>query len=133
LKENILENVKHFRLINGEEVLAEIFEENKTNIIVKNPMQVIDNSGSIVLTKFIPFSKDQLLNFDRFHVITISDLHDEMVRYYNNSILISMNATEKSIEGISKVNDMMEDYIHNSSDPSDDFFAMIQPSSNTIH
>jgi hypothetical protein len=132
--------VRHFRLINGEEILGELIEETASEVFVKNPHVVVETSSAIVLSKYVPFSHQQVISLRRDHIITTTELHDEMIRYFKNSIILSKNTADAAIEGLMKVNDMMEEMIYNlplgrDVDPLEEFMDLqsTHPTSNTVH
>lgn len=130
--------VRHFRLINGEEILGELTTETDKEVFILNPHVVVETSSAIVLSKYVPFSEQQLISIKKDHIITTTELHEEMVRYFMNSTILSKNTADTAIEGLKKVNDMMETMIHDLPTPTpsfEDFFDMsgTHPTSNTVH
>ena len=106
--------VKHFRLVNTEELLGELINTTNDNYSIKNPFIVVDGPSQIVLQKYVPFSEDQTIEIKKIHVITIAELHPEMIRYYYNSIDLGKNQSHLSLRGLEKINDEMEEYIYSS-------------------
>lgn len=129
------EDIRHFRIINTEEVIAEVIAETDDTYIVKNPYIVIELPNSVSLAKYVPFSADQSIALKKAHIIAATELHEQMVRYYHNTITIGKNTSEKAMEGLAQVNDLMEDFIYNGITPSalNLDFESTWHSSNTIH
>ena len=107
------ENIQHIRLINGEELIGDVIDYYDNKILVSYPLLVderMSTSGksAIVLTKYIPFSTTNMCELMNTHVITITDIHEEMVRYYKHSLRFSHVHEENMIKDIQSVNVMME-------------------------
>lgn len=105
-------NVQHLRLINGEEIVGDVIEKTDNLVMIHNPMLIEekkDELGSIlILTKYIPFNKSKQCEVLRTHIITFTDLHPELVKYYYNSIEMNISVEERMIDEIKRVNTMME-------------------------
>lgn len=129
------EEICHFRLINSEEVIAEVIAETDHTFILRNPYMVIELETSVSLAKYVPFSANQSVELKKSHIITATELHEEMIRYYKNTITIGRNTSDKAMEGLSRVNDMMESYIYDGIVPNavDYSLSDFTPSSNSIH
>ena len=107
------ENIQHIRLINGEELIGDVVDYYDNKILVSQPLLVnerMSQSGksAIVLTKYIPFSSSSVCEIQNNHVITITDIHEEMVKYYHHSLRFSYVHEENMIKDIQSVNVMME-------------------------
>lgn len=130
-----MKTVKHLRLVNNEEVIAEVTKETKESLVLRNPYMVIELPETVSLAKYVPFSAEQVVEIKKVHIITITELHEEMVRYYDNTIQIGKNAAEKAMAGLKNINDVMEDYIYDKTVSSEVYLQYddIEPSSNTYH
>lgn len=129
------EEICHFRLINSEEVIAEVIAETDHTFIVRNPYIVIELETSVSLAKYVPFSANQSIELKKSHIITATELHEEMVRYYKNTITIGRTTSDKAMEGLARVNELMESYIYDGvvPNPVDYVLSNFVPSSNSIH
>lgn len=134
---SISEDIRHFRMINSEEVIGEIIGETNETFIIMNPYMVIELPTSVSLAKYVPFSAEQSIELKKVHIITATELHEEMIRYYKNTITLGRNTAEKAMQGLAHVNDMMEDYIYEGTVPSSLTMEMVDFStheiSNTVH
>lgn len=107
------ENIQHIRLINGEEIIGDIVDYYDNKILISCPLVVSEKltpagKSAVVLTKYIPFSANNICEISNNHVITITDLHEEMIRYYYHSLRFSYVSEENMIKEIQAVNIMME-------------------------
>lgn len=108
------ENIQHIRLINGEEIVADIISETEWTITVDTPLMIEerrDESGAsaLIMTKYIPFSTDNRCELSKEHIITFSQLHPELIKYYKNSIVFNGKSTAKIVAEIGRVNALMEE------------------------
>ena len=107
------ENIQHIRLINGEELIGDIIDYYDNKILVSQPLLVnerLSPSGksAIVLTKYVPFSTSNVCEILNNHIITVTDIHEEMVKYYHYSLRFAYVHEENMIKDIKTVNTMME-------------------------
>jgi len=107
-------NVQHMRLINGEEIVADIISETEWSVTVDTPLMIEerkDESGAsaLIMTKYIPFSIDNRCELSKDHIITFSNLHPELIKYYHNSILFNGKSESKIVAEICRVNVLMEE------------------------
>jgi hypothetical protein len=135
------EEIRHLRLINGDEVIGKIVNRLEKSILVQNPYMVVETSTQVMLSKFVPFSENQTIELKNDHIIACTELHEEMVRYYRNSIMLGKSSSMMALEGLAKVNDAMEQYIYEGG-TDDQTFSMpskeltekaTHQSSNTVH
>ena len=85
-------SVRHIRLINGDELIADFIssfkEGTKEKIRLKNALVVQKNDiGDVILVSYNPFSSNDSVEFDSSHVLNITDVHKEVERYYSNSLI----------------------------------------------
>lgn len=130
-----MSEIKHFRIINTDEIIAEVVKETDTTFVLKKPHIVIELPEKIILSKYVPFAKEQEIVIKKSHVIADTLLDGEMVRFYFNSVMMGDRASGKALEGLAQVNDMMESYLIDGEEPSNHFIEMNDPvfTSNTIH
>ena len=107
------ENIQHLRLINGEEIIGDILNVTESSVVIDNPLIVDEQSDqygnhALVLTKYIPFAKNKVCEILREHVITMTELHSEMVKYYYLSLKLNVKKEVNMINEIARVNYTME-------------------------
>lgn len=130
------ETIMHLRLVNSEEIVADIVDETAESYLVKNPYVVIEAPECITLQKYVPFSENEVIALKKMHIVTLTALHPEMIRYYRNTMDIGKNSTKMAMVGLQHVNEMMEEFIHDGIMPNSNI-NMIDlksfPTSNTLH
>ena len=147
----------HMRLVNGDEIIAELHEITDNEIRVMKPMVVSEKedprskTGTIILSKYVLFNDEEYVGFQRIHVVTLTDVMEEIKSYYKNSVDYSTKVIEPIVKReIMKVNNMMEQILYPREEleipvqgleprarpvekPDDDIRIIYTPSSNTIH
>lgn len=110
--------LKHIRLINGEELLGIVLEETKDDWNIQQPLLVeeldsADGSSRKVLTNYIRFSSAEIptCRISKSHIITVIDVHPEVQKYYENSLIFAKDYDDEFIFSIKSANDKMNDYI----------------------
>lgn len=107
------ENIQHIRLVNGEELLADILDQYNDKILVSCPLLVTEKTNptgkvTTVLIKYLPFSSNNICEISMDHVITITEIHEEMVRYYHHSLRMANIYQNNMIKEVETVNILME-------------------------
>lgn len=87
-------SIKLFRLSTGEDIISSYIEDEKGYVIFKNPMKLIfrrvpTGSTVLVVLPWLPHElvKNDVAAINAHDIITILDLKDEMIEYYNNVVL----------------------------------------------
>lgn len=110
------DSIHHLRLVNGDEIIADVVAINEQHIVVNNPMYVneqvnSDGKAVVVLTKYIPFCSTDYCEFRRDHILTTVPLNTSMSKYYYNSLFFTESHENKMIYEIEKANALMEQII----------------------
>lgn len=108
----------HIRLINSDEIIGEFIGETDTEVQIKRPMMVSEVTddktkvSTIVLSKYILFDDNQVFPLSKNHIITKTNILDEIKNYYYNSLEYNNKFIEPTIlREITKVNDMMQNML----------------------
>jgi hypothetical protein len=148
--------VKHIRLINGDEIIGELFKLKKDEVLIKKPMVVSEREdeatkiSTVVLSKYVLFEEEKAISFRRDHIITLTDVLDEIRSYYYNSLEYNKRFVEPLVQAeIVKVNEVMSavlqqhtnELLMGEMEPSDDLVDEVKanvkvvyvPFSNTVH
>jgi len=137
----VKEKIYLLKFINNDNVVGEYISENDYTIMIRNPMlleEIIDpESGRqmSLLSSYLPFSKSNIFEISKQHVLFISDLHPEMMRYYLNTLEIADEYVQKTIQEIKEVNETLESLLEEKQveESLDEQPNFIQSSNNTIH
>jgi hypothetical protein len=137
----VKEKIYLLKFINNDNVVGEYISENDYTIMIRNPMlleEIIDpESGRqmSLLSSYLPFSKSNIFEISKQHVLFISDLHPEMMRYYLNTLEIADEYVQKTIQEIKEVNETLESLLEEKQveESLDEQPNLIQSSNNTIH
>lgn len=107
-----------FRMINGDELIAELMDENKKFLFLKNPLIVEElfdhNTGAsnVILSSYVPFGLTESISFDRNHVMTVLPVKKPIERYYFNSLKYNTAITDKRVEEeVNNINIQMEELL----------------------
>lgn len=84
-----MKNIKILRLITGEEILAEVLQNDETKVIVKNPIRIVvlqnrtkPEEPTIGLAPWTEFSSDDQFTLDKTHIIIIMSPINEFINQY---------------------------------------------------
>ena len=82
-------NVKYIKLLNGEELVAEVVKDDLRTII-KNPIRLVivpskadPKTPSVGLAPWAEFSDDKEITLDKNHILAIMTPIQEIVNQYN--------------------------------------------------
>lgn len=102
------DQIVHCRLINGDEIIAKMISETKTTINLENVYALQKEGTLLALFKYNPFIKTTLLTLQKTHVLTNVPVHDEVVRFYNNSRENLDLIEQEMLEGLKMANESFE-------------------------
>lgn len=82
-------NTKLVRLLNGEEIIAEILPSSDAIVTVKNPVRIViipnkldPKQPSVGFAPWAEFSDDKVINLDKAHVLAIMTPIKEFANQY---------------------------------------------------
>lgn len=84
-------NIKLVKLLSGEDLIADVYENSET-IIIKNPVRVVvmpsaaGQSPNVGFAPWAPFSKDTDFKLDMAHVLAIMEPVGEFVQQYKMTV-----------------------------------------------
>jgi len=83
-------NLKLLKMISGEELMAEIIDENDTHVTVKNPVRVVimptktsPQNPTVGFAPWADFSDEKEFTMHKAHVIVMMKPVQEFVNQYN--------------------------------------------------
>tara|TARA_B100000941_G_C28433292_1_gene515460 strand:- start:93 stop:527 length:435 start_codon:yes stop_codon:yes gene_type:complete len=89
----IAENVKQFKLSDGEEIIAEIIEDHEEEIILRTPLRVIriDVNFEKTLYTFKPWmtyveATDHFVSLNDYHIMSATHPHEELLTQYKKAL-----------------------------------------------
>jgi Sm_like domain len=85
-------NIKILKLINGEEILAEVVINTNNIVEIKNAVRIVvmpsrsanDTTPTVGFAPWASFSDDKTFSLDKSHVLCIMTPIDEFITQYNN-------------------------------------------------
>lgn len=81
-------DIRHFKMINGDEVLALVNQNNDTNMLVERPVIVNSNMlGGYTLAPWFPFSKASLFRIMKNRIIASVKIDEKIQQNYINFVL----------------------------------------------
>lgn len=131
--------VQHLRLINGDELIGIVVKSDTKSVTVDQPLVVTYQSGKndnreyVALVKYLPYSLDNFCKIQKDHVIAVSDLHPDIERYYELSLLATQKYQDSTLDYIRYANQMMEQRLFNAIMMDSDKIGHITQSSNTVN
>ena len=81
-------DIRHFKMINGDEVLALVNQNNDTNMLVERPV-IVNSSmlGGYTLAPWFPFSKATLFRIMKNRIIASVKIDEKIQQNYINFVL----------------------------------------------
>lgn len=127
--------VQHIRLINGDEIIGSVLGEGSDNITVDHPLVVCvettEGGSYLALKKYLPYSKENIINLQKGHVIAVADLHSDIIKYYFLSLRYSKLNEDNALKTIQALNDSIERALDNQTISLNDKLHHIVPGTNT--
>tara|TARA_R100000231_G_scaffold88085_1_gene66732 strand:+ start:56 stop:466 length:411 start_codon:yes stop_codon:yes gene_type:complete len=102
-------DIRHFKMINGDEVLALVNQNNDTNMLVERPVLVNQNMlGGYTLAPWFPFSKASLFRIMKNRIIASVKIDEKIQQNYINFVL-QKEQPEAKIQSTSELLDNYRD------------------------
>ena len=106
-------NIQHIRLINGDEIIGDVLDIYLDKVLISCPLFVTERMSTTgkpatVLTKYLPFSSNEMCEISLSHIIVIADIHEEMMKFYFHSLKISNEYEEQMLSQVKEANIRME-------------------------
>ncbi len=102
-------DIRHFKMINGDEVLALVNQNNDTNMLVERPVIVNANMlGGYTLAPWFPFSKASLFRIMKNRIIASVKIDEKVQQNYINFVL-QKEQPEAKIQSTSELLDNYRD------------------------
>ena len=80
-------DIRHIKMINGDEILALINQNNPDNYLIERPVLVNQNMlGSYSLTPWFPFTKSSLFKIFKNRVIASTRIDESVQQTYINFV-----------------------------------------------
>lgn len=92
--------IYHIRLLSTEELFAFLYEETDQEFHVKIPMKITEvispmtGHSQVLLLKYLPWSDDQSCSFQKSHVMSMTEVHPEVGKFYRNTVAYQAIHTE---------------------------------------
>ncbi len=104
-----MSDIKHLRLMNGEELISEIYCESNEGFWLINPLYPTSGeTGETILMRYAPYDKSNHIKINKEHVLMCTDVHQEMRRHYYLSLKVTADYEKHAMEALRGVNDEME-------------------------
>ena len=109
------ENIQHFRLINGDEIIGDLINQSPEYYYIDNPMVVDDwidqqaGEGGIVLNRFCTFSRENFVAISYDHVISMVPTDPSVSKFYYESIKYASKSTDRLFKRLEDVADSISE------------------------
>ena len=102
-------NIRHFKMINGDEVFALVNQDNDTNMLIERPVLVNSNMlGGYTLAPWFPFTKASLFRIMKNRIIASVKIDEKIQQNYINFVL-QKEQPEAKIQSTSELLDNYRD------------------------
>ena len=128
-------DIRHIKMINGDEILALINQNNADNYLIERPVLVNQNMlGNYSLTPWFPFTKSSLFKIFKNRVIASTRIDESVQQNYINFVL-SKDQPEVQIQSDSEMIDKYRDMLMNRQPDEDEYYeeAELESKPDTIH
>ena len=91
--------VKLIRMWSGEDVIADVIEENEYTIVMENPIVAVPSQtpGQIAFAPWSPLLEKDKLEVTKKYVVYMANPQDEIIEQYNSMFGKISKATKKLI------------------------------------
>ena len=128
-------DIRHIKMINGDEILALINQNNADNYLIERPVLVNQNMlGNYSLTPWFPFTKSSLFKIFKNRIIASTKIDESVQQNYINFVL-SKNQPEVQIQSDSELIDKYRDMLMKGQPDEDEYYEEpeLESKPDTIH
>lgn len=128
-------DIRHIKMINGDEILALINQNNADNYLIERPVLVNQNMlGNYSLTPWFPFTKSSLFKIFKNRIIASTKIDESVQQNYINFVL-SKNQPEVQIQSDSELIDKYRDMLMKGQPDEDEYYEEpeLESKPETIH
>ena len=128
-------DIRHIKMINGDEILALINQNNPDNYLIERPVLVNQNMlGNYSLTPWFPFTKSSLFKIFKNRIIASTKIDESVQQNYINFVL-SKNQPEVQIQSDSELIDKYRDMLMKGQPDEDEYYEEpeLESKPETIH
>lgn len=88
-------NIRNFKLINGDNIIALVSNDNRDNYMIERPVSVYSTMiGGYQFTPWFPFSEQKRYSIDKHNIIDSSSVVDSIKKEYIKYALSAQKAFE---------------------------------------
>lgn len=107
------EDICHIKLTTGHDIICDVVGQLEDQLIVDSPMSLMEAQTSegvstLILERFAPYAKENIIQIQRNHIVSITDVYPEISKYYYLSLKLSVGQTEYMIKKVAAVNTLIE-------------------------
>ena len=115
-----MDNVYYLKLLSGDDIVCQVLrqDDESQTYWITNPMKISSSFDSEVgrlfmgMSKWVPLQKSKYLQLYYDHVITMSEVQDEMVEFYSDALGEAVDEFETQIlDASSDFSDVDEDKV----------------------
>jgi len=127
-------DIRHIKMINGDEILALINQNNENNLLVERPVLVMQNMmGSYQLAPWFPFTKSSLFKIYKNRIIASVGIDDSVQQQYINFVLQSDQPQAKIESNAELLNQYREIMKEHAMEEEYDYDTVEETPPETIH
>lgn len=119
--------IELIRLVTGDEIIGFAKKHSNGTVDVIHPM-IVETTESpegyqyTVLTKYLPYLKDELASFKETHILNSHEVHPEVQKFYKLSYHLSQKHDENRLDLIREANYKMEAMAKQAMEPHEEMF-----------
>ena len=76
-------NIRQFKLVNGEEIIAHVMQKDPTSYVIERPLRVLSNFiGGFSFQRWFPFSSQKLYKIPNSRIVYHVEIDDQIKHEY---------------------------------------------------
>lgn len=133
-----MDNIYYFKLVNGQEFIANVLFEDQIIVEVENPLCIEevpneDGKSTVLLTPYTPFSKKSTFEFNKNHILVKYPINEIIENYYKLSKQFTAKHEQYLLNEIIQVNKKMVELLLDSLDEEEFNQTIFKVESKLIH
>ena len=105
-------DIRHIKMINGDEIIALVNRNNDENLLVERPCAIkLNMVGSYTLSPYFPFSSSTLFKFLKNRILCSVKIDESLKQKYLDFVLKMRNPTGELLAGESEMLQQYQDVL----------------------
>lgn len=104
-------NIRHFKLLNGEQIIALVSSKNEDNILVERPVSIQENvMGGWRFSHWFPFSDSKMFKINKSNIMNHTEIENSLKGDYVRFVMTPVDMRPPSPKSNLTLEDLFNEF-----------------------